>query len=90
MVSCELAVPLANSFTESGEKWQVTAAGTDAQPRPMVSVKPVTELRLTVMMVYWVVCSVTAEGVSVSEKSVTAVEMESGCEVEAVWMLSPP
>ena len=40
MVNCTFWVPLAVSGWLIVEKWQLTAAGNDAQPRPIVSVNP--------------------------------------------------
>ena len=45
IVSCALATPSAASWRLGLEKWQVTPAGSDAQPSPMVSAKSPFEVR---------------------------------------------
>jgi hypothetical protein len=38
--------------TELAEKWQFTAAGSERHPKPMLSAKPLLELRLIVTVVF--------------------------------------
>ncbi len=64
IVSCTLALPPAKSLTLGLEKWQVTPAGSDAQPSPTVSVKLPFELRFTVTVAFFEVAMVTLEGVT--------------------------
>ena len=73
-----------------GEKWQLTPAGSEAQPKLTVSVNPLLELRLMVTEVFCELAMETDGGVRVMAKVVFVVETDSGCEVEGEWELSPP
>src|SRR5450756_2144604 len=68
MVSCTFCVAPDASVALGWEKWQVTAAGSDPQPSPMVSAKPLIEVRFTEIVVFCLVFSVTEVGDVVSEK----------------------
>jgi hypothetical protein len=89
MVTCAAAAPLAGSVTLRGEKWQLTPAGSEAQPKPMVSVNPLLELRLMVTEVFCERAMEIDGGVRVMAKEEFVVETGSGCEVEGEWELSP-
>jgi len=58
-MSVAVAVPSGISFTCDGVNVQVPAKGRPRQPNEIVSVKPFTEPRLTVIVVCWCVTSVT-------------------------------
>ena len=59
---------LAASMTLTAEKWQLTTAGRVAQPRPIVSVNPLTEVSVTLTVALWPVGMETEEGVTVMRK----------------------
>jgi negative regulator of sigma E activity len=65
MVKDTVSVPFAAKRTLGEEKWQLTPAGSDAQPSPMVSVKPLIEVRFTLTVALCVVATVTLGGVTV-------------------------
>jgi hypothetical protein len=50
------------SFALGLEKWQKTPAGSEAQPRPMVSAKLPFEFRFTVTVTFCEVAIVTLDG----------------------------
>jgi len=85
-----VAVPLAASGTLIGAKWQVTPAGSEAQPSPMVSVNPLLEVIVTVTVAFCEVFMVTVGGVTVMSKVELPVEMVTGCEVDGLCAVSPP
>ena len=67
-----------------GEKWQVTPTGSDPQPSPMVSAKPLLEASVTVTVAFCEVCMVTVAGVTVRLKVVPPPVIVTGCDVDGL------
>ena len=89
MVNCTLWEPVAARAMVGVEKWQLTPAGSEAQPSPMVSVKPLIELRVTVTVMFWVVATDGLSGVTVSVKPEAGLSMAVAVEVDGLWYRSP-
>jgi hypothetical protein len=90
IVSCAVAVPFGARAKEMLEKWQLTPAGSDPQPRPMVSVKPATEVSVTVSVAFWPVGMLTVAGVTVRPNDVPLVVIETEADWDGAWIESPP
>jgi hypothetical protein len=71
------------------EKWQKTPAGSEAQPRPMVSVNVPLELRLTVTVAFWEVAILTLEGLTANVNCVGVPETVIAGEEDGRWSTSP-
>jgi len=90
MVNWAVLVEFAARLTLGLEKWQVTPAGSDAQPSPMVSVKPATEARFTVIIAFCVVAIVTLGGFTMTVNDVGVLETETVFDLELECSASPP
>lgn len=82
MVNCAVWVEFDASLTLGLEKWQVTPAGSDEQPSPIVSEKPATEVRSTVTVAFCVVAIVTLGGLTITLKDVAVLETETAADEE--------
>lgn len=89
MMSWAAAVVLEPRATVGLEKWQLTPAGKEAQPRPMVSENPSTEVKPTLTVAFCVVAIVTLAGRTVTAKLVTVPAMETAGEVDGECKGSP-
>ena len=89
MVSVTFTMPFAARATLGVEKLQLTPAGSEAQPSPMVSAKPSVEVTETFTDMFCVVATVTLSGVTVRLKPAAVVEMETAAEEDAPWSVSP-
>jgi hypothetical protein len=90
IVNCALAVAFAARLTAGLENWHVTPNGRDAQPSPIVSLNPPLETRLTVSVEFFEAAIVTDAGVADRLKSAGMPLIVTGCDVDALWSLSPP
>ena len=90
IVSCTVCVWPDASFTEFEEKWQLTAAGIDRQPIPMVSEKPALDESDTETVPFCDETRLSDPGVTAMLKPAGAPEMVTEAEVDAVCRASPP
>ena len=72
-----------------GEKWQVTPAGSDPQPSPMVSAKPLLEASVTVTVCILRGLHGHGGGVTIRLKVVPPAEIVTGCDVDGLCSASP-
>lgn len=89
IVNCAVTVAFAARGTEMLEKWQLTPAGREAQPKPIVSVNPLTEVRLTVTLAFWVVATATGFGVTVIVKDEPVLVIVMGVDWDGACVASP-
>ena len=85
----EVAVALAARVTEIGVKWQVMPAGSDPQPSPMVSVKPLCDVSVNATVAFSPVAMVTLAGLTAIVKPLAVPETDTGAEVDALCVASP-
>jgi hypothetical protein len=89
IVSCVVAVPFAATGTLYAAKWQVTPAGRDAQPKPMVSVNPPLDSSVTVTVAFCVFATLTVAGVTVRLKPLAVPERLIGFELDGLSTAFP-
>src|ERR1035438_7169015 len=90
MVNWTVCAPFAARPALMLEKWQLTAAGSDAQPIPMLaSANPPTELSVTATVAFCPVVMDTLDGLTVRLKPVGVPEIAAGCDVEELCSASP-
>ena len=89
MVSWVLTEPPAGRLRLMAAKWQLTATGSEEQPRPMVPVKLAFEVRVTVTVAFCELAMVTVAGVTVTPNSTGVPETVIADEVEEPWSVSP-
>ena len=89
MVNCAVAVPFAARVTDGLENVQVTCAGSEAQPSPIVSVKPPSEVRFTCKVPFCEAASVNVAGVTVRLNPAGAPVMLTAAEVDGLCIVSP-
>jgi hypothetical protein len=88
MVNDTFTVPFAGRVMVGVEKWQLTPGGSDAQPSPILSVKPSSEVSVTVTVTLCVVATDTLGGDTVRVKAVVLFTVVRS-EVEGRWDVSP-
>ena len=85
-----MAMPFAGRAMLMGEKWHVTPTGSDAHPSPIVSANPLLEVNVTLIVAFCVVLIVIVGGVTPTLKLPPAPVIETGSEVDGLWVASPP
>ena len=89
IVSCTLLTEPDLRFESMVEKWQLTAAGRDEHPKPMVSENPLSEVSVTETAAFCEAFMVRVFGVTVRLNPVAVVEMDTGPDEEGLWSASP-